>query len=96
MMCLLFYSRSSIAQASNPLTSIETFFKGFHLRDSLLIQSVVTVDAQLFRTGNSEEKIPFREAMPMKKFIRMVTSRPEKPIWEERQGESLLFIKIKT
>lgn len=90
MMCLLFYSRSSIAQASNPLTSIDAFFEGFHLRDSLLIQSVVTADAQLFRTGNSEEKIPFREAMSMKKFIRMVTSRPEKPIWEERQGEPVV------
>lgn len=26
----------------------------------------------------------------MKKFIRMVTSRPEKPIWEERQGEPVM------
>ena len=90
MMCLLFYSRSSIAQASNPLTSIDAFFEGFDQRDSLLIQSVVTVGAQLFRTGNSEEKITFREAMSMKKFIRMVTSRSEKPIWEELQGEPVV------
>ena len=62
----------------------KTFFEGFDLHDSLLIQSVVTVGAQLYRTGNSEEKIPFREAMSIKKFIRMVTSRSEKPIWEER------------
>ena len=91
MMCLLFYSRSSIAQASNPLTSIDTFFEGFYLRDSLLIQSEVTVDTELFRAGNSEEKIPFREAISMKKFIRMVTSRPEKLIWEELQVEPVVY-----
>ena len=58
--------------------------------NTLTLFSVMTADAQLFRTGNSEEKIPFREAMSMKKFIRMVTSRPEKPIWEERQGEPVV------
>ena len=90
MMSVLFYSQYSFAQVSNPLNTVDTFFEGFHKRDSIMIQSVVTADAQLFRTGNAKDGAPFRKVMTMERFIRSVTSRPEKPIWKEQQGKPIL------
>ena len=90
MMSVLFYSQYSFAQTSNPLTAVDTFFEGFHKRDSVMIQSVVPADAQLFRTGNTKDGAPFRKVMTMERFNRSVTSRPEKPIWKEQQGKPIL------
>jgi hypothetical protein len=88
MMSVLFYSQYSFAQVSNPLNTVDTFFEGFHKRDSIMIQSVVTADAQLFRTGNAKDGAPFRKVMTMERFIRSVTSRPEKPNLERTTGKA--------
>ena len=75
----------SLSQYTDPLLAIDSFFEGFHQRDSLKLQAVMDEDTQLFIKCNSKDRIPFREAMSMKQFISSLTSRPEQPIREERQ-----------
>lgn len=74
----------------DPYTAVSTFFEGFHERDSLKLLGVVTPDTQLYRTGNTREGVPFREAGLIQDFIRSVVSRPASPVWEERLGEPVV------
>ncbi|MDB2457438.1 hypothetical protein N9W60_06200 [Flavobacteriaceae bacterium] len=78
------------AQQTDPIKSLNIFFEGFHNRDSLKIKSVLSLDAKLFRTGNSKDGIPKRQEMSMTNFIKVVSSRPETPVWKEELGVPIL------
>jgi hypothetical protein len=74
------------AKQTDPIKSLNKFFKGFHNRDSLIIKSVLSLDAKLFRTGNSKDGIPKRKEMSMTNFIKVVSSRSDTPVWKEELG----------
>ena len=87
LFCVLFSFTSLIfAQQTSPVTSLTTFFEGFHARDSIKIKSALAPDAQLFRTSNSKDDTPSRVEMKISSFIKAVTTRPDSPVWLEQLG----------
>ena len=87
LFCVLFSFTSLIfAQQTSPVTSLTTFFEGFHARDSIKIKSVLAPYAQLYRTSNSKDGTPSRVEMKISSFIKAVTTRPNSPVWLEQLG----------
>ena len=85
---LLSYSQSS--ENVNIKTSIETFFDGFHQKDSLLMRSVLHESFKLESVAVRDNKVSKRD-LNGKEFISAVTKRPDSPVWKEK----LLFYEIK-
>ena len=84
LFCVLFSFTSLIfAQQTSPVTSLTTFFEGFHARDSIKIKSVIAPYAQLFRTSNSKDGIHSRVEMKIISFIKSVTTRTVSPVFLE-------------
>ena len=85
---LISYSQSS--ENVNIKTSIETFFDGFHQKDSLLMRSVLHESFKLESVAVRDNKVSKRD-LNGKEFISAVTKRPDSPVWKEK----LLFYEIK-
>ena len=63
---------------------VETFFKGFHKQDSVLMKSVLADDVVLQTTGrNKEGKTLFRNEK-IEKLITSITSIPDSIAFEEK------------
>ena len=91
LFCVLFSFTSLIfAQQTSPVTSLTTFFEGFHARDSIKIKSVLAPYAQLYRTSNSKDGTPSRVEMKISSFIKAVTTRPDSPVWLEQLGTPIV------
>ena len=91
LFCVLFSFTSLIfAQQTSPVTSLTTFFEGFHARDSIKIKSVLAPYALLFRTSNSKDGTPSRSEMKISSFIKAVTTRPDTPVWLEQLGTPIV------
>ena len=73
---LLSYSQSS--ENVNIKTSIETFFDGFHQKDSLLMRSVLHESFKLESVALRDNKVSKRD-LNGKEFISAVTKRPDSP-----------------
>ena len=78
---LLSYSQSS--ENVNIKTSIETFFDGFHQKDSLLMQSVLHESFKLESVAVRDNKVSKRD-FNGKEFISAVTKRSDSPVWKEK------------
>ena len=85
---LLSYSQSS--ENVNIKTTIETFFDGFHQKDSLLMRSVLHESFKLESVAVRDNKVSKRD-FNGKEFISAVTQRSDNPVWKEK----LLFYEIK-
>ena len=78
---LLSYSQSS--ENVNIKTSIETFFDGFHQKDSLLMRSVLHESFKLESVAVRDNKVSKRD-LNGKEFISAVTKRSDSPVWKEK------------
>ena len=78
---LLSYSQNS--ENVNIKTSIETFFDGFHQKDSLLMRSVLHESFKLESVALRDNKVSKRD-LNGKEFISAVTRRPDSPVWQEK------------
>ena len=78
---LLSYSQSS--ENVNIKTSIETFFDGFHQKDSLLMRSVLHESFKLESVAVRDNKVSKRD-FNGKEFISAVTKRSDSPVWKEK------------
>ena len=78
---LLSYSQNS--ENVNIKTSIETFFDGFHQKDSLLMRSVLHESFKLESVAVRDNKVSKRD-LNGKEFISAVTKRPDSPVWKEK------------
>ena len=78
---LLSYSQNS--ENVNIKTSIETFFDGFHQKDSLLMRSVLHESFKLESVALRDNKISKRD-LNGKEFISAVTQRSDSPAWKEK------------
>lgn len=65
--------------------TIHTFFKGFHAKDSNLIQSTTHNTFSLGSVFKTKAGVKF-QTTDGKKFIEAVSSRPDKPEWKEILG----------
>ena len=89
--CVLFSFTSLIfAQQTSPVTSLTTFFEGFHARDSIKIKSALAPDNQLFRTSNSKNNTSSRVEMKISSFIKAITTKSDSPIWLEQLGTPII------
>ena len=76
----------SYSQSSDNVTiraSIETFFDGFHQKDSLLMTSVLHESFKLESVAVRENKVSKRD-LNGKEFISAVTKRSDSPVWKEK------------
>jgi len=76
----------SYSQSSDNVTiraSIETFFDGFHQKDSLLMRSVLHKSFKLESVAVRDNKISKRD-FNGKEFISAVTQRSDNPVWKEK------------
>ncbi len=78
---LLSYSQNS--ENVNIKTSIETFFDGFHQKDSLLMRSVLHESFKLESVAVRDNKVSKRD-LNGKEFISAVTQRFDSPVWKEK------------
>ena len=78
---LLSYSQNS--ENVNIKTSIETFFDGFHQKDSLLMRSVLHESFKLESVAVRDNKVSKRD-LNGKEFIAAVTQRSDSPVWKEK------------
>ena len=78
---LLSYSQSS--ENVNIKTSIETFFDGFHQKDSLLMRSVLHESFKLESVALRDNKVSKRD-FNGKEFVSTVAQRSDNPIWKEK------------
>lgn len=78
---LLSYSQSS--ENVNIKTSIETFFDGFHQKDSLLMRSVLHESFKLESVAVRDNKVSKRD-LNGKEFISAVAQRSDSPVWKEK------------
>lgn len=75
------------AQQTAPFSTIESFFKAFHDRDSLQLQKYFAAEAQISFTTNNELNQPSRRTIKVNDFINRVCHRSDTPVWEERIGK---------
>ena len=78
---LISYSQSS--ENVNIKTSIETFFDGFHQKDSLLMRSVLHESFKLESIAVRDNKVSKRD-LNGKEFISAVAQRSDSPVWKEK------------
>ena len=78
---LLSYSQSS--ENVNIKTTIETFFDGFHQKDSLLMRSVLHESFKLESVAVRDNKVSKRD-LNGKEFISAVAQRSDSPVWKEK------------
>ena len=78
---LISYSQSS--ENVNIKTTIETFFDGFHQKDSLLMRSVLHESFKLESVAVRDNKVSKKD-LNGKEFISAVTKRPDSPVWKEK------------
>lgn len=78
---LLSYSQSS--ENVNIKTTIETFFDGFHQKDSLLMRSVLHESFKLESVAIRDNKVSKRD-LNGKEFISAVAQRSDSPVWKEK------------
>ena len=78
---LISYSQSS--ENVNIKATIETFFDGFHQKDSLLMRSVLHESFKLESVALRDNKISKRD-LNGKEFISAVTQRSDSPVWKEK------------
>ena len=64
-------------------TVVNTFFEGFHSKDSLLIVSVIDKSFDLNSTSLKEGKGVLRN-INGDNFVSAIVSRPDSPVWKEK------------
>ena len=78
---LISYSQNS--ENVNIKATIETFFDGFHQKDSLLMRSVLHESFKLESVAVRDNKVSKKD-LNGKEFISAVTKRPDSPVWKEK------------
>ena len=78
---LISYSQNS--ENVNIKATIETFFDGFHQKDSLLMRSVLHEPFKLESVAVRDNKVSKRD-LNGKEFISAVTQRSDSPVWKEK------------
>lgn len=73
----------------NPMESVERFFQAFHEKDSLGMQQVMSPKARLMRSTIKNGQAIVKES-DINRFIWVVATRKDVPVWEERLGKPIL------
>lgn len=84
LMCC-FVGSVNAQEKPDPYTAVEAFFVAFHARDSVKLKSHFADKAVMYRTGMQKGE-PRMQQTSVQRFITAVSTRPEKPTWEERLG----------
>ena len=74
---------------SDPMHTVNDFFRAFHQKDSSALQNHFAKNARLLRSGMKNGQ-PVVQENDIPRFIRAVATRPNFPQWEERLGKPIV------
>lgn len=87
VLLVIIYSSSILAQdleKDKVKNVIETFFKGFHAQDSLVMKSVLANEVVLQTTGRNKQGKTLFRTEKIEKLIHSITSIPDSVAFEEK------------